>query len=111
MSIFGLMRGGFLLAMGFVAFGGLLTSTRYALVFQIAVVAALVVAAAALLVVLARAAIVRRRPHGVGVALWAGVAGGLVAAGLLTRPGLTLVVAGISAVVAMGTFLGQRASA
>lgn len=111
MSIFGLMRGGFLLAMGFVAFGGMLTSTRYALVFQTALIAAMVIAAVAVLVVLARATVLRRRPHGVGVALWAGLAGGLVAAGLLTRPGLTLVVAGISVVVAVGTFLGQKASA
>jgi len=108
MSIFRAMRGGFLLAMGFVAFGGILTSTRYAAVFRLAVAAAAIVLAASVAGVLLRAAIVGRRPRGLGVAVWAGVAAGFVTTGLLTRPGLTLVVAGISLTVAVGTMIGRR---
>ncbi|MFI5736166.1 hypothetical protein ACIA49_38990 [Kribbella sp. NPDC051587] len=108
MDTFRVVRGGFLLAMVFVAFGGILTSTRYAAIFQLAVIATAVVLVGAVLGVLIRAAAVQRRPHGIGVAVWAAVAAGLVTVGALTRPGLTLVVTGISLVVGLGTYLSRR---
>ncbi len=108
MDTFRVVRDGFLLAMGFVAFGGILTSTRYAAVFQLAVSAAVVVLVGAVLGVLIQAAVVQRRPRGLGVAAWAAVAAGFVTVGALTRPGLTAVVTGISLVVGLGTYLSRR---
>lgn len=110
MGILRAVRGGFLLAMGFVAFGGLLTSTRYAAVLRIAVVAAVLALVAALVIGLVRAIIAARRPRGLGIAVWSGLAGGMVAIGVLTRPGLTLIVVAVTTVVAVSTLFSQKST-
>lgn len=111
MKIFGLLRGGLLVAMFINAAGGILTSTHYALVFRISTVVAVAAVIVALAIVVCRAVIVRARPKGFGTALWAGCAAGAVTTGALTRPAMTWLLVAFWAVATVAVFIAERSSA